>query len=232
MVDLPRQILAVASASVNREQRSSGVATLPTSEQPGREQVAASEGVGFCRLSPGPRPRRGRNEREETRIRALIATIAVALIVAAGALGSTRSLRLEVSSLRSATWTWQDVMQRPRTPTNYAERRTSSRPYLRWLVRVWAARSRTAQRRALRPPHYSAWLCLHRHEGSWTDPGAPYYGGLQMDLAFQRAHGRRLLDRKGTADNWTPLEQMWVAEDAHRSRGFGPWPNTRRYCRI
>jgi len=53
-----------------------------------------------------------------------------------------------------------------------------------------------------------------------------------MDLAFQRAHGRRLLDRKGTADNWTPLEQMWVAEDAHRSRGFGPWPNTRRYCRI
>ena len=41
----------------------------------------------------------------------------------------------------------------------------------------------------------------------------------------------RFLLRKGLADRWTALEQMWVAERAHRSgRGYGPWPNTARSC--
>jgi hypothetical protein len=52
-----------------------------------------------------------------------------------------------------------------------------------------------------------------------------------MDLGFQRRYGRRLLLRKGTADHWTPLEQMWVAERALRAgRGFWPWPSTARAC--
>jgi hypothetical protein len=52
-----------------------------------------------------------------------------------------------------------------------------------------------------------------------------------MDLSFQRTYGGELLRSKGTADNWSPVEQMWVAERAHRSgRGFTPWPNTARYC--
>jgi hypothetical protein len=52
-----------------------------------------------------------------------------------------------------------------------------------------------------------------------------------MDVSFQSNYGGILLTRKGTADNWTPLEQMWVAERAFRSgRGFYPWPNTARYC--
>ena len=52
-----------------------------------------------------------------------------------------------------------------------------------------------------------------------------------MDIAFQRAYGADLVRRKGTANNWSPLEQMWVAERAYRSgRGFYPWPNTARAC--
>ena len=52
-----------------------------------------------------------------------------------------------------------------------------------------------------------------------------------MDLSFQRTYGSNLLATKGPANNWTPLEQMWVAERAHRAgRGFYPWPNTARYC--
>ena len=52
-----------------------------------------------------------------------------------------------------------------------------------------------------------------------------------MDLSFQRRYGAYLLRRKGTADKWSPIEQMWVAERAHRSgRGFYPWPRTARYC--
>jgi hypothetical protein len=52
-----------------------------------------------------------------------------------------------------------------------------------------------------------------------------------MDLSFQRTYGPYLLRKKGTADRWTPLEQMWVAEKAHRAgRGFYPWPTTARLC--
>jgi hypothetical protein len=52
-----------------------------------------------------------------------------------------------------------------------------------------------------------------------------------MDLAFQRLYGAELLRRKGTANRWTRLEQMWVAERALRAgRGFHPWPNTARAC--
>jgi hypothetical protein len=83
----------------------------------------------------------------------------------------------------------------------------------------------------LHPRHLSEWLCIHKYEGSWTDDGAPYYGGLQMDLVFQQHYGKELLKSKGTANNWTPLEQMMVAEKAYSSgRGFYPWPNTARYC--
>ena len=42
---------------------------------------------------------------------------------------------------------------------------------------------------------------IHRFEGAWNDPNPPYYGGLQMDLGFQRTYGRGLLARKGTADH-------------------------------
>jgi hypothetical protein len=52
-----------------------------------------------------------------------------------------------------------------------------------------------------------------------------------MDLAFQSAYGPRLLRHKGTANHWTPYEQMWVAERALRDgRGFYPWPLTARRC--
>jgi hypothetical protein len=51
-----------------------------------------------------------------------------------------------------------------------------------------------------------------------------------MDLGFQQAYGSYLLRTKGTADRWSPLEQMWVAERAHATRGFYPWPNTARMC--
>ncbi len=77
---------------------------------------------------------------------------------------------------------------------------------------------------------WDAWMCIHKHEGPWNDPNAPYYGGLQMDLTFQRAYGRYLLRTKGTADNWTPIEQVAVAERAYRTRRFTPWPNTARAC--
>jgi hypothetical protein len=85
--------------------------------------------------------------------------------------------------------------------------------------------------------HASArWLvrafgCIHRHEGAWNDPRAPYWGGLQMDLAFQQHYGREYLRAFGTADRWPPALQIAVAIKAYLSgRGFAPWPNTARLC--
>ena len=103
--------------------------------------------------------------------------------------------------------------------------------YRLWLRDAWRHRAHRARHKAHHPPHLARWRCIHRYEGSWRDPNAPYYGGLQMDLSFQRAYGARLLRRKGTADHWKPYEQMWVAERALRAgRGFYPWPLTARRC--
>jgi hypothetical protein len=97
---------------------------------------------------------------------------------------------------------------------------------------IWRQRAVEARQRFLAGPmHRNAWMCIHRYEGSWRDDGGPYYGGLQMDIGFQSRYGGILLRTKGTANNWSPLEQMWVAEHAYRTgRGFYPWPNTARFC--
>ena len=131
-----------------------------------------------------------------------------------------------IDRFRHVTWHWQRVMGRPVTLTL---QQPPAEPTDR--IRVWKQIAARTQQIAQHPPHARAWACIHHFEGSWRDPNSPYYGGLQMDLSFQRTYGRYLLSRKGTANHWTPLEQMWVAERAYRSgRGFYPWPNTARYC--
>jgi len=127
---------------------------------------------------------------------------------------------------RREAWHWERVMGRPLTrqlahaPTEAEQR-----------MEAWRRLAFSMRRRAQNPPHKQAWLCIHHFEGSWRDPNPPYFGGLQMDVGFQRTYGAAIFRLKGTADHWTPLEQMWAAERAHRSgRGFYPWPNTARYC--
>jgi hypothetical protein len=135
-----------------------------------------------------------------------------------------------ISAHRDETWRWQRVMQQPRTPFNDSASRVENLAYRRWVAGLWQHRAVAAKKQAHRPPHRSQWLCIHRYEGDWNDAGAPYYGGLQMDVEFQRTYAIQLYRAKGTADHWTPLEQMWAAERAYRTRGFWPWPNTARYC--
>jgi hypothetical protein len=137
----------------------------------------------------------------------------------------------DIDRYRQQTWRWQRLMMKPRSPSSDSARRTRDPAYRRWVLELWRARAARVRRQAANPPHERHWRCIQRYEGAWTDPNAPYWGGLQMDMSFQRTYGWELLRRKGTADNWSPLEQMWVAERAHRSgRGFTPWPNTARYC--
>jgi hypothetical protein len=137
----------------------------------------------------------------------------------------------EIERRRDAAWRWQRLMGKPRTPYGASAQESRSRLYHGWVLRLWEQRAARAWKQALEPPHKREWQCIHRYEGRWNDPNSPYYGGLQMDREFQRTYGPELLRQKGTADHWTPLEQMWVAERAYASgRGFYPWPNTARYC--
>jgi hypothetical protein len=137
-----------------------------------------------------------------------------------------REVQRRIDKYRHETWRWQRLMGRTLTmqlanPPAEVEQK----------IAVWKRVAVETRQRAQNPPHKRQWLCIHNYEGSWSDPNAPYYGGLQMDLSFQRTYAPDLLRRKGTADHWTPLEQIWTAERAHRSgRGFYPWPNTARYC--
>ena len=120
---------------------------------------------------------------------------------------------------------------RPRIAQRAAGKFDSLLAQRQWLRRAWRARAVRAVLKHRRPPHLRAWRCIHAYEGHWRDPDSPYYGGLQMDLTFQRQYGAELLRTKGTADRWTPYEQMWVAERALRAgRGFHPWPLTARRC--
>lgn len=108
-------------------------------------------------------------------------------------------------------------------------------------LRLWQLRSASAAlvvaRHGPARPAVPAWLhdafqCIHRYEGAWSaNTGNGYYGGLQMDVAFQSRYGGDYLARLGTADRWPPDAQIEVAVRAYESgRGFSPWPNTARAC--
>lgn len=103
-----------------------------------------------------------------------------------------------------------------------------------WKQMKWTQRSLNRNLKALRRlplGNVIAWTCIHGLEGAWNaNTGNGYYGGLQMDIGFQQTYGPELLKTKGTADHWTPQEQMAVAERARASRGYNPWPNTARAC--
>jgi hypothetical protein len=122
------------------------------------------------------------------------------------------------------------------TASECANRLDRQNAKLRRAIRT-IRRQRRATRRLVRSVPWgnhwleSAFLCIHSHEGRWSDPDGPYYGGLQFDQNFQRTYGREFLRAWGTADHWPAAVQITVAIRAYLAgRGFRPWPNTARYC--
>lgn len=138
--------------------------------------------------------------------------------------------RSSIDSLIIGTWHRQDVMGTQRTRTTRSYRHAKSIAYIRWVRQHWKQVNFRVVQQFRNPPHMAEFLCIHRYEGAWQDSGSPFWGGLQMNYGFQSTYGATLLASKGTADHWTPLEQIWTAEKAVVSRGFYPWPNTARYC--
>lgn len=138
-------------------------------------------------------------------------------------------------------------IQQDRRAVEYMLRVMGQRPVVRTLASSGSIVEQLRQMNQLKnhtykrysnPPYESQLSCIHYNprlgsgEGSWTaNTGNSFYGGLQMNYGFMTTYGPWLLKHKGTADHWTPLEQMWVAAKAVNSgRGFHPWPQTARNC--
>jgi hypothetical protein len=138
----------------------------------------------------------------------------------------------EVRKYRAETWRWQRLTGASLTLARPRSERPPTPGFRRRALAFWRTESARARHAAFNPPRLAAWLCIHEHEGPWNaNTGNGYYGGLQMDLAFQRAYGADLLRAKGPAHRWRPLEQIWVAERAYRSGvGFSAWPNAAGAC--
>jgi hypothetical protein len=183
--------------------------------------------------------------------RLLLASALLCALCVSAALGAQRSQAASKSSARAVraaheaavtylgtrlqqweerTWHWQRITGRAPTETAGRTLSAMSIPDIEGTIERWQKRARVAHKVAQHPPHLRQWMCIHHYEGAWNDVGAPYWGGLQMSLGFQERYGSWLYKTKGTADHWTPLEQMWTAENALKSRGFFPWPNTAKIC--
>ena len=120
---------------------------------------------------------------------------------------------------------WYAIAQRRLVDRNWLQKRLGIR------VRQLLAMQRRFKAQPTRPPHYNEWLCIHGGEGAWTsNTGNGYYGGLQFAQGtWDRNGGQRYASR---ADLASPLEQMWIAENAWAESGgsFAQWPNTARAC--
>ena len=148
---------------------------------------------------------------------------------------SSSELLTRIDHWRQRTWYWQRVMGKRRWPTEYLERKFPSLEYRQCVLELCRGRALRARHRALRPPNRRGWLCIYSYErnpaqGWRTYTGNGFYGGLQMDLSFQRRYGRWLLARKGPAHRWTPIEQIWVAERGRRVQGWYAWPHAAGAC--
>src|SRR5215216_689237 len=96
----------------------------------------------------------------------------------------SRFLVRKIVRHQRATWRWQELMGKARTRPSVRMHEIRTKAYRKWVLRLWRKRHHYARREAMHPPHESAWRCIHRYEGAWRDGGAPYYGGLQMDVGF------------------------------------------------
>jgi hypothetical protein len=137
----------------------------------------------------------------------------------------------KIHRYQRATWRWQRVMGVPKTRSRGRYLQTRDLGYRVHVMRQWRRRAIRARVRAHNPPHEPAWRCIQRYEAAWKDDSDPYWGGLQMDRSFMQHYAPRHLLRRGWANRWSPIEQMWVGERALRAgRGFYPWPNAAGLC--
>jgi len=152
-------------------------------------------------------------------------------------------LRKRIRRDQKATWHWQDIMLKRHTRPAKPVAHISSLNWLQHVAKYWHKRRLHVRRLAHHPPHLWLWLCIHRQEAPWRNPGVTwdgrpsrYFGGLQMGEWFMWRYAPRLRIRRGRANNWPPLQQIWVAERAFKREGYsrtwllGQWVPTASHC--
>ena len=165
-------------------------------------------------------------------------SVAQARSVATSCPGVVKSIYQE----RGATRALERKMGHNPSRSNFNASKVKSCAYAHWVHRMWrwmhgkrqSEYQHWKKQREITSPSWlvNAFMCIHRYEGAWnSNTGNGYYGGLQMDIAFQSRYGGTYMTRWGTADNWPMWAQIDTAVRAYRSgRGFSPWPNTARFC--
>jgi hypothetical protein len=156
--------------------------------------------------------------------------------------GEPTQIQPEAASAAAARETYQG-----KTINWWAYRAVRNRKEANQQRRNSEARGRTIKRMravararlALPTGHWldGAFLCIHHYEkhprqGWQTATGNGFHGGLQMDSSFQRTYGPAWAVRAfgQDAERWPATVQIAAAIHAWTSRGFGPWPNTRKSC--
>jgi hypothetical protein len=155
---------------------------------------------------------------------------------ATGASAAVGALRHEIRATRGLALHTAFVAALPAPRHGHAERTATTVPALTPILARWQGRLRRYRAALLRRrPALTGLRCIHGYEGPWnavSDSTPTYYGGLQMDRAFERAYGHDVLvARRGAdADAWSRHDQLMVAMRAYRSVGYSPWPNTAAAC--
>ena len=149
---------------------------------------------------------------------------------------AARALRHEIRLVRGRTLRDAYLAALPAPPHGHAERRATTVAALTPILERWRARHRRYRAAlARRAPILAGFRCIHHYEGPWdavSDSDPTYYGGLQMDRAFEAAWGADVLRSSGgaDADTWSAHDQLMVAMRADRRLGYAPWPNTAAAC--
>lgn len=149
---------------------------------------------------------------------------------------------VSVNHAVAATHHWERAARQPLTQYHWGAHRATTTTQARWRIAIrwwdhaWAAHAYYLKHRPTTP--WPSWwlapaLCIHSHEGSWTNPN---YGG--MGLVYQtgydgpagtvaRMYGARY---GGDLARWPASAQLHVAYALYTMHGWAPWPNTARMC--
>ena len=84
-------------------------------------------------------------------------------------------------------------------------------------------------RRARCTPHLRASTATRARGRAYSSAG-PYYGGYQMDPAFERRYGGTYMPLWGDALNWPAPMQTAAAWRATREVGYSAWPASSAAC--
>lgn len=148
-------------------------------------------------------------------------------------------LRHAIRWHRARTWYWQDRAGVARTESRFAERRTTSEPFLRWVARLWGQRRVAAHRRyetsarrlassgASVPATicrvFGAARCSTAKAIAWRESryelhpccNSTHFGLFQLDASALRAYSRGRYS--------TVLDQVMAAWRMYLARGWEPW---------